>query len=430
MLQLINTTLLSREWQLVSLSSRGGKVGIGSSTPWGLFSVNPDGITGPAFVVGSSTRTNFIVTQSGNVGIGSVNAARKLTIDYTDNNAAANNQSFFINQRGTGDPRIGFEISSVTGWELGVDNSDSDKFKIANSTGSGDFTATGITIDTSGNLGVGQTSPDQGKVEVKGGSVCVDTNSDDSATSCIANESDERLKTNIETLSASSSLGTILALNPVSFDWRVDDPEVLSHYPLISRFASSTRSVGLIAQQVQSLLPEAIMEETVGDEEVQYLQLDYLKIIPHLIGAIQEIANLGNSIKQKLMTWFADAQNGIKNFFAKKIHTEELCIAKSNGEEVCVDGDQLSALLAGAEVPNNDTSEEEEEPSEPVVEEEENEETPPEEEEVVVEEVEAVEEPQEEEVVDDPQVVEEEPQQEPEQESEEPQESPQESETI
>ncbi|MDO8589656.1 MAG: hypothetical protein Q7R69_00050, partial [bacterium] len=53
---------------LVVDSSR--NVGIGTTTPWGLLSVNPNGISGPSFVVGSSTATNFIVTNVGNVGIG------------------------------------------------------------------------------------------------------------------------------------------------------------------------------------------------------------------------------------------------------------------------------------------------------------------------------------------------------------------------
>ncbi|MSR73141.1 hypothetical protein EXS61_00860 [Candidatus Parcubacteria bacterium] len=50
----------------------GGNVGIGTTTPWGLLSVNADALaTGvPQFVVGSSTATNFIVANGGNVGIG------------------------------------------------------------------------------------------------------------------------------------------------------------------------------------------------------------------------------------------------------------------------------------------------------------------------------------------------------------------------
>jgi hypothetical protein len=49
-----------------------GFVGIASTTPWALLSVNPNGIgtSAPSFVIGSSTATNFIVTNGGTVGIG------------------------------------------------------------------------------------------------------------------------------------------------------------------------------------------------------------------------------------------------------------------------------------------------------------------------------------------------------------------------
>ncbi len=48
----------------------GGKVGIASSSPWALLSINPDGLVGPSFLVGSSTQSNLIVLNSGYVGIG------------------------------------------------------------------------------------------------------------------------------------------------------------------------------------------------------------------------------------------------------------------------------------------------------------------------------------------------------------------------
>lgn len=139
---------------------------------------------------------------------------------------------------------------------------------------------------SSDTVGIGTPTPNQGKLEVKGGTVCVDTDSDDNATSCIANESDVRLKRGIRDLPY--AIDTLMKLRPVSFEWRHDDAEVLAHYPLISRFSAQPQSIGLIAQDVQKVVPEAVEQETVGDDEVQYLQLDYTKLVPVLIKAAQE----------------------------------------------------------------------------------------------------------------------------------------------
>lgn len=51
-----------------------GWIGVGSSTPWGQFSVNPStlGSGVPEFVVGSSTATRLIINGTGNVGIGTL----------------------------------------------------------------------------------------------------------------------------------------------------------------------------------------------------------------------------------------------------------------------------------------------------------------------------------------------------------------------
>ena len=203
-----------------------------------------------------------------------------------------------------------------------------------------------------GNLGIGTTNPNDGKLEVKGGTVCVDTNSDDSATSCIANESDERLKTNIAAMSASSSLETILALRPVSFDWRASDPEVLTHWPALARYASSTRSIGLIAQEVIPVLPEALSLETVGDSEVQYFQLDYTKFVPLIISALKE-----------LYAKISDLAATVASF-ADHFTTKELTFTRAAGDELdvkrlkageticlgatCITESQLAAILVAA----------------------------------------------------------------------------------
>ncbi len=59
-----------------------GFLGIASSSPWGLLSVNPSALGSgvPSFVVGSSTATRFIVADSGNVGVGLVSPNNKFSV--------------------------------------------------------------------------------------------------------------------------------------------------------------------------------------------------------------------------------------------------------------------------------------------------------------------------------------------------------------
>ena len=81
--------------------------------------------------------------------------------------------------------------------------------------------------------------------------------------------SSERLKTNV--LALTDSLEIVSKLKPVSFDWKCDNKH----------------DTGLIAEQVQEILPHIISKD--ADGVVQ--GLDYAKIVPYLIGAIHELEN-------------------------------------------------------------------------------------------------------------------------------------------
>jgi len=59
------------------------------------------------------------------------------------------------------------------------------------------------------------------------------------------------------------------------------------------------------------------------------------------------------SLFSRLTQWFADATNGIQNFFAHvgnfgRVNTDELCTKKSDGTEVCASGDQLAEILSAS----------------------------------------------------------------------------------
>ncbi len=65
--------------------------GFGTSTPWALLSINPNGITGPAFAVGSTSATYFLINNGGNVGISTTSPKALVSI-----NAPAGTPSFMV----------------------------------------------------------------------------------------------------------------------------------------------------------------------------------------------------------------------------------------------------------------------------------------------------------------------------------------------
>jgi hypothetical protein len=102
--------------------------------------------------------------------------------------------------------------------------------------------------------------------------------------------SDIRLKKNVVPLTAEDCLTKVLKFRPVEFDW-------------IDAYLAKNRNqheVGLIAQEVREVLPEVVIEsanpvEIMGEDGLpltpegeQYLEIDYGKIAPILIGAIQQ----------------------------------------------------------------------------------------------------------------------------------------------
>ena len=84
--------------------------------------------------------------------------------------------------------------------------------------------------------------------------------------------SDIRLKENISPIE--NSLDKIKAISGNTFDWKSGFEQYHSH---------TGKDVGVIAQEIQSILPEIVTERESG-----YLAVDYIKIIALLIEAIKE----------------------------------------------------------------------------------------------------------------------------------------------
>ena len=114
------------------------------------------------FGIGASVK--MTIDSSGNVGIGTTSPERLLSL-YSNNTETT--PRFLIEQDGTGDAVMAFSLSGGQGWSMGIDNSLSDSFMIHNSAGGVDSSSQ-FTIDTSGNVGIGTSSPSS-TLDVNGG---------------------------------------------------------------------------------------------------------------------------------------------------------------------------------------------------------------------------------------------------------------------
>jgi hypothetical protein len=153
----------------------------------------------------------------------------------------------------------------------------------------------------------------------------------------IFQSSDQRLKTNVQSLDASSSLSEIESLNPVSY-LRLDQP-------------GTGENLGFIAQQVQLVFPQLVSTSTpTALTRDGTLTLNYEGLISPIVSAIQAL--------HQQLTDLVDTVAGFADSFTSKTitATNELCIDNSAGSPVCVTGDQLAAVLSAAGTPNSSES--------------------------------------------------------------------------
>src|SRR5262249_25983987 len=134
-----------------------------------------------------------------------------------------------------------------------------------------------------------------------------------------------------------SVLDDVLALNPVNYNWNVEQDTDPKH-------------AGFIAQEVQQVFPDLVSQ----NPTTHLLSLNYVGLVPYTIEAIKEmnfnITNIddltkANTWRDAITGWFADSANGIQNFFSKKVTTQEvdsqtICLG-STGNQTCVTKAQL-----------------------------------------------------------------------------------------
>lgn len=212
--------------------------------------------------------------MNGNVGIGTASPDYRLTIPPGNNLQL----SSLLISGGYCHPLLSNggsfgEMSLVAGGTLGgsqiVLNSAtqcSEPESIQFFTGDNYSQAERMRINGSGNIGIGTTSPSY-KLHVIG---------DIAYTGNIYDVSDLRLKENITPLT--NAIEKVSALRGIYFNLKGESP--------------SKREVGVIAQEVERVLPEVVSEDDKG-----YKSVDYSKLTPLLIEAVKELKKENEALK-------------------------------------------------------------------------------------------------------------------------------------
>jgi hypothetical protein len=257
----------------------------------------------PKFTGTSELGSSLIFDNGSNVGIGTTSPITKFHVDgdTTVNGNITINGDTVVSGRyidAIGNSGFSGQFLANTGNGTAWVNAPS-----GGVTGSGVATQVAFWSDTSSlssnallswnnvnaRLGIGTTTPVDtlqvvGDVRVGNGTIgCVkDSDGTVIAGTC---SSDLRLKKNIEPFSG--ALSKLARLQPVHYDWKAEE------YPEYG--FGRTRSYGLIAQQVETVLPELVIEDEKGFMAVRYGKLPLL-----LLQAIKELKTEKDQIVKEL----------------------------------------------------------------------------------------------------------------------------------
>jgi hypothetical protein len=237
--------------------------------------------------------------NGGNVGIGTTGPTEKLHVDgstlITYNNSfqstnSVGNKAILARVSPTSGIVNYAEYATATNLNGFVIGSDDARVK-GNITGDSlEFitnTSTRMTVLSSGNVGINTTTPGStlhvvGDVLIQTGALGVGVNPNatdgriDASNDIVAfSTSDKRLKENITPIA--NALEKVRSLTGVEFDWKEETKSVHGY---------EGHDVGVIAQDVQAVLPEAVRTNDTG-----YLSVRYEKMIALLIEANKELAN-------------------------------------------------------------------------------------------------------------------------------------------
>lgn len=255
---------------------------------------------------GKTTAEKMRITHDGNVGIGVSAPTEKLEVD--------GRVKLGDHIQGAGIWYTKFS-GGTNDWFAGVGGSNN--FRIYNGTNL-------FSISDDGSVGIGTIAPDDaldviGDIDTTG---CFQTNNSTTVGgTCV---SDERLKENI--ISLENSLDKILSLNPVEYDWKDGFSDI---------HKKSGHEVGLIAQEVERVFPEMVIEKEDGYKRVEY----GVSMKLYLISAIKEFFNLFNDKAMETDRKIASLEAENKKLKDRNEKMEEFLCSKFDDADFCTRND-------------------------------------------------------------------------------------------
>lgn len=276
----------------------------GSSNSGSSIALKNDGTT--TVFLRSSSGNNYI--NSGNVGIGTTSPTEKLHVDgsvvVTYNNSyqginSVGNKAILARVSPTSGIINYAEYATAANLNGFVMGSDDARVKGNIATDSLEFITNGstrMTVLSSGNVGVNTTTPGTnfhvvGDVLIQTGALGVGVNPNatdgriDASNDIVAySSSDRRLKENITPIA--NALDKVKLLTGVEFDWKPEHKKAHGY---------EGHDTGVIAQEVQEVMPTAVRTNDTG-----YLAVRYEKMIGLLIEAMKEQQTQIDELKAKL----------------------------------------------------------------------------------------------------------------------------------
>lgn len=229
------------------------------------------------------TKNVLLDTDVGKLGVGNVHPSAPVTVQTSSANDPMTNGVYVTCGdvltdaivgmcTSSGNAYVSYDVKNQGGWSVGVDSVDN-TFKFSYDRASLTSNVRAVLDSVTGNLNVS-------------GSL-----------NQLASLSDARLKSNVTVIA--SALDKIQGLRGVHFDWRTKDANALGFYPPVT-----VNDTGLIAQEVQGVVPQAVTIAPRFNTATQedYLLVRYEKLIPLMVQSIKELATQVAELRAEVAT--------------------------------------------------------------------------------------------------------------------------------